>query len=246
MADICERINWVNRKGQAIHRLCKLFGNFHSSAVLLCVCIYRKRATAEESLKHPWLNSLPHPHSHPHLHASSASSLDETETSQSESEPESPAPSPELDLIGSYLMCPGQGELKAGRDTFSFSEPPFPTLPEIQQELICWATLRGWKDWTNSNSTEQTLKASEPAASWPWSDSRPCYMDAVCLLLAVSTAVMPVSWAVCCLVPLCVFVCVQIIHVTSDGAEGMRQIKAQVERVGEDTQGLCRRTAQLP
>lgn len=97
----------------------------------------RKRATAEESLKHPWLNSLSHPHSHPHLHATSASSLDETETSQSESEPESPAPSPELDLIGSYLMCPGQGELKAGRDTFSFSEPPFPTLPEIQQELIC-------------------------------------------------------------------------------------------------------------
>lgn len=97
----------------------------------------RKRATAEEGLKHPWLNSLPHTHSHPHLHARQASSLDETENSQSESEPESPAPSPELDLIESYLMCPGQGELKTGRDTFSFGEPPFPTLPEIQQELIC-------------------------------------------------------------------------------------------------------------
>ncbi|KAF7225733.1 serine/threonine kinase 17a like [Nothobranchius furzeri] len=95
----------------------------------------RKRATAEECLNHPWLNS--HPHSHPHLHTRAASSLDEPETSQSESEPESPASSPELGLIGSYLMCPGKGELKAGRDTFSFSEPPFPTRTEIQQELIC-------------------------------------------------------------------------------------------------------------
>ncbi|TKS92202.1 Serine/threonine-protein kinase 17A [Collichthys lucidus] len=97
----------------------------------------RKRATAEQGLNHPWLNSLPHPHSQPHLLARSGSSLDEPETSQSESEPESPAPSPELDLIGSYLMCPGKGELKAGRDAFSFSEPPFPTRTEIQQELIC-------------------------------------------------------------------------------------------------------------
>ncbi|KAM3863802.1 serine/threonine kinase 17a like [Diretmus argenteus] len=99
----------------------------------------RKRATAEECLNHPWLNSHLHPHSHPpHIHASRpASSLDEPETSQSESEPESPATSPELDLIGQYLTCPGQGELKTGRDAFSFSDPPFPTRPEIQQELIC-------------------------------------------------------------------------------------------------------------
>ncbi|KAM9345803.1 serine/threonine kinase 17a like [Symphorus nematophorus] len=97
----------------------------------------RKRATAEESLSHPWLNSLSHPHSHPHLHARSASSLDEPETSQSESEPESPAPSPELDFIEPYLMCPSKGGLKTGRGTFSFSEPLFPTRPEIQQELIC-------------------------------------------------------------------------------------------------------------
>ncbi|XP_005920401.1 serine/threonine kinase 17a like [Haplochromis burtoni] len=95
----------------------------------------RKRATAEECLNHPWLNSCPH--SHPHLHNRSPSSLDEPETSQSESEPESPAPSPELDVIGSFLRCPGQGELKAGRGAFSFSEPPFCTRPEIQQELIC-------------------------------------------------------------------------------------------------------------
>lgn len=108
--------------------------------------MYRKRATAEEGLNHPWLNPLPHPHSHSHLHARSGSSLDEPETSQSESEPESPAPSPELDLIGSYLMCPGQGELKAGRDAFSFSEPPFPTRPEIQQELICWVTPHRWRE----------------------------------------------------------------------------------------------------
>ncbi|XP_028311833.1 serine/threonine kinase 17a like [Gouania willdenowi] len=96
----------------------------------------RKRATAEECLNNVWLNS--HPHSHPLLLPRSPSNLDEPETSQSESEPESPVPSPELDLIESYLTCPGQGELKAGRDAFSFSEPPlFPTRPEIQQELIC-------------------------------------------------------------------------------------------------------------
>uniref|UniRef100_A0A3Q0S2G8 Serine/threonine-protein kinase 17A n=1 Tax=Amphilophus citrinellus TaxID=61819 RepID=A0A3Q0S2G8_AMPCI len=95
----------------------------------------RKRATAEECLNHPWLNS--HPHPHPHLPNRSASSLDEPETSQSESEPESPAPTPELDILESYLRCPGQGELKAGRDAFSFSEPPFCTRPEIQQGLIC-------------------------------------------------------------------------------------------------------------
>lgn len=114
--------------------------------------MYRKRATAEEGLNHPWLNSFPHPHSHPHLHARSASSLDEPETSQSESEPESPAPSPELDLIESYLMCPGQGELKTGRDAFSFSEPPFPTRPEIQQELICWATFHRWRETEQSQT----------------------------------------------------------------------------------------------
>uniref|UniRef100_A0A673BHH6 Serine/threonine-protein kinase 17A n=1 Tax=Sphaeramia orbicularis TaxID=375764 RepID=A0A673BHH6_9TELE len=99
----------------------------------------RMRATAEECLNHPWLNPHPHPHphSHPHLHSRSDSSLDEQETSQSESEPESPAPSPELDLMGSYRTYPNQGELKTGRDAFSFGESPFPTRPEIQQELIC-------------------------------------------------------------------------------------------------------------
>ncbi|XP_071327754.1 serine/threonine kinase 17a like [Trachinotus anak] len=97
----------------------------------------RKRATAEECLNHPWLNPIPLSHSHSHLHTRSGSSLDEPEMSQSESEPESPVPSPELGLIGSYLTCTGQGGLKTGRDAFSFSEPPFPTRTEIQQELIC-------------------------------------------------------------------------------------------------------------
>nr|XP_040047132.1 serine/threonine kinase 17a like isoform X1 [Gasterosteus aculeatus aculeatus] len=93
----------------------------------------RERATADECLDHPWLNSL----AHPHPHTRSGSAADEPEASQSESEPESPAPCPELDPIGSYLARPGQGGLKAGRGAFSFSEPPFPTRPEIKQELIC-------------------------------------------------------------------------------------------------------------
>ena len=88
-----------------------------------------------DCLSHPWLNGPSHNHLH-HL-PSPVSSLDEPEMSQSESEPESPAPCPDLDTRGSYLTCPGQGELKAGRDTFSFTETHFPTRPEIQQELIC-------------------------------------------------------------------------------------------------------------
>ncbi|XP_057673326.1 serine/threonine kinase 17a like [Corythoichthys intestinalis] len=91
----------------------------------------RKRATAEECLSHPWLNPLPlaHHHLQPAL---SSSSLDGSDASQSESEPESPAPSPELGLMGSFLACPCQGELKTGCGSFSFAP-----LPEIQQELIC-------------------------------------------------------------------------------------------------------------
>ncbi|KAL6476747.1 hypothetical protein MHYP_G00152460 [Metynnis hypsauchen] len=89
----------------------------------------RDRATAEECLNHPWLNMHALPHGAP-------TSLDEQEASQSESEPESPAPSPEMLVIPAYPTCPGQGDLKTGRDAFSFSEP-FTTLPEIQQELIC-------------------------------------------------------------------------------------------------------------
>lgn len=87
----------------------------------------RKRATAEQCLNHPWLNG--------DIRHTVEAALDEQEASQSESEPESPVPSPELVLI-TFPTCPGQGELKTGRDTFSFSEP-FPSRTEIQQELIC-------------------------------------------------------------------------------------------------------------
>lgn len=194
-----EQIEWIGRSRQCVGYVNSLGISTHPQCY--CVCMYRKRATAEECLKHPWLNSLPHPHSHPHLHTTTASSLDEPETSQSESEPESPAPSPELDLLGSYLMCPGQGELKTGRDAFSFSEPPFPTRPEIQQELICWMMFH--RDWRNSNSLEQTLKASEPAASWPQLRA----MLYGCCMSAASTAVISVGWAACSLIPLrvCVY-----------------------------------------
>lgn len=93
----------------------------------------RERATAEECLSHPWLTG----HSHQLRHSRSDSLLEEPEMSPSESDPESPAPSPEVDLIGSYLTCPCQGELKAGRDAFTFGETPFHTLPEIQPGLTC-------------------------------------------------------------------------------------------------------------
>ncbi|KAK6311600.1 hypothetical protein J4Q44_G00172640 [Coregonus suidteri] len=95
----------------------------------------RKRTTAEECLNHPWLNGPADPYTQ--LHASSLPSLDEPETSQSESEPESPASSPELESMGSYLTCPVQGDLKTGRNAFSFTSEPFPTRPEIHKELIC-------------------------------------------------------------------------------------------------------------
>ncbi|XP_063041024.1 serine/threonine kinase 17a like [Engraulis encrasicolus] len=90
----------------------------------------RKRATAEECLNHPWLSahSTTSPPPPPRV---PLESLDET--SQSESEPESPLSPPELMPAPSpFSTCPGQGELKSGRDTFSFTEP-FPT----QQEVLC-------------------------------------------------------------------------------------------------------------
>ncbi|KAJ8253757.1 hypothetical protein COCON_G00203690 [Conger conger] len=94
----------------------------------------RHRATAEDCLKHPWLNNS-HSHTHTgHAHPRLLPSMDEPETSQSESDPESesPAPSPELVIVASYTLCPGQGEMKAGRGgAFPFEEPL------IQQEVIC-------------------------------------------------------------------------------------------------------------
>ncbi|XP_062874619.1 serine/threonine kinase 17a like [Trichomycterus rosablanca] len=89
----------------------------------------RKRSTADECLNHPWLNTDSTNHS-------PSTSLDEQEASQSESEPESPTPSPEVSIILSYPTYPGQGDLKTGWDTFTFSES-FPSRPEMQQELIC-------------------------------------------------------------------------------------------------------------
>ncbi|KAI5097212.1 serine/threonine-protein kinase 17A [Silurus meridionalis] len=92
----------------------------------------RNRSTADDCLNHPWLNTNPHtlnPTTNP-------TSLDEPETSQSESEPESPDSSPELLDIPSYPTYPGKGDLKTGRDTFTFTES-FPSRPEMQQELIC-------------------------------------------------------------------------------------------------------------
>ncbi|MCI4384923.1 hypothetical protein PGIGA_G00044390 [Pangasianodon gigas] len=90
----------------------------------------RNRSTADECLRHPWLNA------DSHTHTATTTTLDEQETSQSESEPESPDLSPERPDIPSYPTYPGQGDLKTGRDTFTFTES-FPTRPEMQQELIC-------------------------------------------------------------------------------------------------------------
>lgn len=161
------------------------------------VCVHRKRATAEECLNHPWLNPQPSPHSHPHLNTVMASSLDEPELSQSESEPESPALSPELGSFGSFLMCPGQGDLKAGRDAFSFSEPPFPTRPEIKQELICWPMFHLW--WGTRWIQTEWSRGWEPVSLRL---QGPC--SAAALRLAAFTAVMSLSWAVCSFVPLSV------------------------------------------
>ncbi|KAJ8344743.1 hypothetical protein SKAU_G00289360 [Synaphobranchus kaupii] len=92
----------------------------------------RQRATAEDCLKHAWLNGHTHPYNG-HGHTRLLPSMHEPETSQSESdpEPERPTPSPELVIVASYSLCPGQGEIKAGRGgAFPFEEPL------IQQELV--------------------------------------------------------------------------------------------------------------
>ncbi|MGH0142986.1 UNVERIFIED_CONTAM: hypothetical protein FKN15_017300 [Acipenser sinensis] len=83
----------------------------------------RKRATAEDCLKHPWL--CPHP--------TILEALSETEARQSQSEPESPDSAEELVLQASYTICTSQSDLQAFRKTFIFEE----SLPEIQQELVC-------------------------------------------------------------------------------------------------------------
>lgn len=94
----------------------------------------RERATAKQCLNHPWLSADIHHHAvGASLHEQEAS---QSESSQSESEPESPVPSPELVVMPSYPTYPSQGELKTGRDTFSFSDP-FPSRNDIKQELIC-------------------------------------------------------------------------------------------------------------
>ncbi|GAA6109517.1 serine/threonine kinase 17a like isoform X2 [Tachysurus ichikawai] len=96
----------------------------------------RNRSTADECLSHPWLNTDSNSHIATTSTTTSTCTADEQETSQSESEPESPDSSPELPDIPLYPMCPGQGDLKTGRDTFTFTES-FPSRPEMQQELIC-------------------------------------------------------------------------------------------------------------
>lgn len=66
-------------------------------------------------------------------------------------------------------------------------------------------------------------------------------MDAVCLLLAASTAVMSVSWAVCSLIPVCVCVCVCLnnacysVLILYDDGRNVRGMKMQEKEVGEDT-----------
>ncbi|KAK3520662.1 hypothetical protein QTP70_029811 [Hemibagrus guttatus] len=94
------------------------------------------RATAQECLSHPWLNTDSSSRTLITITSTTTSTADELETSQSESEPESPDSSPELPVIQLYTTCPVQGDLKSGRDTFTFTES-FPTRPEMQQELIC-------------------------------------------------------------------------------------------------------------
>lgn len=239
-----ERVEWIGRSRQSI-------GYVNSSGIsthpqCYCVCVYRKRATAEEGLNHPWLNSLPHPHSHPHLHARSASSLDEPETSQSESEPESPAPSPELDLIGSYLMCPGQGELKTGRDAFSFSEPPFPTRTEIQQELICWATFHRWREieriqtprsrrWMSVSLQLLGLDRTQGHAIWMLYACFYC-----CDVCELGCVYFDTSACVC-------LNNTRFSVLIYDCTEGMwEEWRCRRKGAGEDAQRFCRRTALLP
>ncbi|XP_066554533.1 serine/threonine kinase 17a like [Amia ocellicauda] len=93
----------------------------------------RKRATADDCLKHSWLStstlSLPH--------ANLLPALVEAETSQSESEPESPdSESQELVIMASYTLCSSQSDMKVVRNTFAFDEP-FVARADIQQELVC-------------------------------------------------------------------------------------------------------------
>lgn len=118
-----------------------------------------------------------------------------------------------LDRVVPHVPGKGWAEDGPWRLLLQWASLPHATWDTTGVDLLndIWQVERHLRNW---NSTEQMLKASEPAASRSWYDSGPCYMDAVCLLLAASTAVMSVSWAVCSLIPVCVCACVWIMRAT--------------------------------
>lgn len=201
MADIFERIGGGNRKIRAIHWLCKLFRNFHSSTVLLCLCVQEEshgRRRPQPPLAELTPPSPPSPAPPLQVGLLFGRARDEPVGVWAR-EPGS-LPRAGLDRVVPHVPGPGRAENGPWRLLLQRT-PLSHTAWDPAGAYLLSAASQVKRDRTNSNSTERILKATEPASYWSWSDSGPCYRDAVWLLLLLWFL-----WAGLCVVwYLCVF-----------------------------------------
>lgn len=201
MADIFERIDGGNRKIRAMHWLCKLFRNFHSSTVLLCLCVQEESHSRRRP--QPPLAELapPSPLSPaPPLQVGLLFGRARDEPVGVGAREPGSLPWAGLDRVVPHVPGPGRAESGPWRLLLQRTPLSHAAWDPAGADLLS-AASQVKRDRTNSNSTERILKATEPAAYWPWSDSGPCYRDAVWLLLLLWFL-----WAGLCVVwYLCVF-----------------------------------------
>jgi len=186
-------MDWVNRKIQAIHWLYKLFGNFHSSTVLLCLCVQEE--SHRRGMPQAPLAELPFPLApSPPYDVGLLFGRARNEPVGVRAWKPSFFPRAGLDRVIPHV--PGPRWAEGGPWCLFFQWAPFPhtTWNTAGADLLTDVS-QVVRYQVNSHSAEWTLDASEPASSWSCSEPGPCSMAAVCL--AASTAVMPVSWSVC-------------------------------------------------
>lgn len=203
MADVCETTDWVNGKIQAIRRLCKLSGNFHSSAVLLCLCVQEESHGGR--MPRPPLAELAPPPSPP------LAAPHQLVFGRAGDEP-----------VGVGAREPGALS-RAGLDRVVPGVPGPGWLEDGPWRLLLRRAALSHEAWDKAGAdllSDRWRETERTPRSGRWTQllgldvtQGRCYVDAVCL--AASTAVMSVSWAVCGL----------IIHACTDCTEGKMQEK---------------------